>query len=310
MTRGWSSIRSGSLRISCPRRFRRLWPASLRWPGPPAAALPTPAGGGAMDPPSPRRWPRWTPRLRSRPRTTLFPRGSTSAARYLFYLHGKIVEDQGLPAVSEEFGEYRYKAILEALQSYGFVIISELRPRDADSEEFAIRPRRSDRNCCNRRRVVRVDHASSAPRRGPPLPYSPRRPVADPGLSYVLLGSCHPARLQEWGPLGGSHSPATCWRYGTSPTEVSPAHARPSSKRPTERGWAATRNLCCRWGPVTGSSMRLWPSGWSRLCDGRTGHGEGWSAPALRPTPARTGGMPESRGASQLSPNVLTLVGM
>src|SRR4030067_991612 len=35
--------------------------------------------------------------------------------RYMFYLHGKVIEDQGIPAVSPEYGKYEYEAILEKL---------------------------------------------------------------------------------------------------------------------------------------------------------------------------------------------------
>lgn len=57
--------------------------------------------------------------------------------RYLFYLHGKIIEDQGLPAVSSVFGEYEFEAILEKLSGYGFVVISERRPQDTDGVNYA-----------------------------------------------------------------------------------------------------------------------------------------------------------------------------
>ena len=50
----------------------------------------------------------------------------------MFYLHGKILEDQGIPAVSPEFGEYPYEDILKTLQSYGFQVISEQNPKNAD----------------------------------------------------------------------------------------------------------------------------------------------------------------------------------
>ena len=43
-------------------------------------------------------------------------------ARYLFYLHGRFVEDRGTGE------EYRYDAIVEALADKGFVVISEARP--------------------------------------------------------------------------------------------------------------------------------------------------------------------------------------
>ncbi len=49
-------------------------------------------------------------------------------ARYLFYLHGSIVEEQGANARGR-YGEYRYQWIVEALADRGFVVISEVRPR-------------------------------------------------------------------------------------------------------------------------------------------------------------------------------------
>jgi hypothetical protein len=68
-----------------------------------------------------------------------FPLSIDPAKNYLFYLHGKIIEDQGLPAVSPEFGKYEYEAILKKLESYGFVVISEQRSRDTVSAEYASR---------------------------------------------------------------------------------------------------------------------------------------------------------------------------
>ena len=59
--------------------------------------------------------------------------------QFLFYLHGKIIEDQGIPAVSPDYGEYEYQAILEKLSSYGFVVFSEQRSKNTDSIAYARR---------------------------------------------------------------------------------------------------------------------------------------------------------------------------
>lgn len=68
-----------------------------------------------------------------------FPASIDPEADYLFYLHGKIIEDQGLPAISPDYGEYEYAAILEALQGYDYVVISEQRAANADGIEYARR---------------------------------------------------------------------------------------------------------------------------------------------------------------------------
>jgi len=44
-----------------------------------------------------------------------FPESIDPARQYLFYLHGRIIEDQGLPAIDPIYGEYEYIAILEKL---------------------------------------------------------------------------------------------------------------------------------------------------------------------------------------------------
>jgi hypothetical protein len=59
-------------------------------------------------------------------------------ARYLFYLHGRIIEDQGMEnAVSPEFGKYEYAEILDALADRGFIVISEARPKNTDITQYA-----------------------------------------------------------------------------------------------------------------------------------------------------------------------------
>jgi len=62
---------------------------------------------------------------------------SGSAQKYLFYLHGKIVEDQGAAAESPYFGGYKYEAILSAFRKENFVVMSEVRKPNTDVKEYA-----------------------------------------------------------------------------------------------------------------------------------------------------------------------------
>jgi hypothetical protein len=57
-------------------------------------------------------------------------------ARYLFYLHGRIVEEGRRPK-SPQFGFYEYDEILDALKKRGFVVVSEQRPKGTDIDEYA-----------------------------------------------------------------------------------------------------------------------------------------------------------------------------
>src|SRR6185436_16418446 len=62
---------------------------------------------------------------------------SGSAQKYLIYLHGKIVEDQGAAAESPYFGGYKYEAILSAFRNEKFVVMSEVRKPNTDVKEYA-----------------------------------------------------------------------------------------------------------------------------------------------------------------------------
>jgi hypothetical protein len=57
--------------------------------------------------------------------------------RYLIYLHGRIVEEDGRRPTSPDFGTYEYDAILDSLRRGGFVVLSDQRPPGTDSDSFA-----------------------------------------------------------------------------------------------------------------------------------------------------------------------------
>ena len=57
-------------------------------------------------------------------------------AHYLFYLHGRIVEEGRRPK-SPQYGFYEYDEILETFRKRGFVVISEQRPKGTDIEKYA-----------------------------------------------------------------------------------------------------------------------------------------------------------------------------
>ncbi len=57
-------------------------------------------------------------------------------ARYLFYLHGYIVEAGNTRPTSERFGVYEYEQILETFRQSGFVVISEARKKTPEIEPY------------------------------------------------------------------------------------------------------------------------------------------------------------------------------
>jgi hypothetical protein len=60
---------------------------------------------------------------------------------YVFYLHGKIIENKGPNAFDSlnGFGAYKYSDILDSLRKKGFTVLSETRPRNTDSETYALK---------------------------------------------------------------------------------------------------------------------------------------------------------------------------
>lgn len=58
-------------------------------------------------------------------------------ARYLFYLHGYIVEAGNTRPTSPKFGVYEYEGILETFRQAGLVVISEARRQDREIEPYA-----------------------------------------------------------------------------------------------------------------------------------------------------------------------------
>lgn len=59
--------------------------------------------------------------------------------KYLIYLHGKIIEDEGVDAVSPQFGPYEFEEILSYLADAGFNVIGEVREAQTNVDTFADR---------------------------------------------------------------------------------------------------------------------------------------------------------------------------
>lgn len=57
--------------------------------------------------------------------------------KYIYYLHGRIIEIQGKDAVSEEFGKYEFDSIVNALKVKNSEVIAEVRTENVDYLEYA-----------------------------------------------------------------------------------------------------------------------------------------------------------------------------
>jgi len=125
-----------------------------------------------------------------------FPESIDSTKHYLFYLHGKIIEDQGMPALSPDYGEYEYQAILEKLSSYGFIVISEQRAKNTDSMEYAKRISEQVTNLLNSgvpENNITIVGAS----KGAGIAIFISHLLENKGLNFVIMAICDPATVEE-----------------------------------------------------------------------------------------------------------------
>ncbi len=65
------------------------------------------------------------------------PEKIDAQASYLFYLHGRIIEEKGIRPTDERFGVYEYEEILKTLADRNFIVISEARPKGTDPKQYA-----------------------------------------------------------------------------------------------------------------------------------------------------------------------------
>jgi hypothetical protein len=126
----------------------------------------------------------------------VFPGSIDPSRKYMFYLHGKIIEDQGLNAVSPDYGPYEYEAILEKLGGFGFVVISEQREKDANILSYTKKITGQIKSLLGSgvpSENITVVGAS----KGAGIAILVSNMVNTSGINYVLLGTCHIEDVQE-----------------------------------------------------------------------------------------------------------------
>jgi hypothetical protein len=57
--------------------------------------------------------------------------------RYVIYVHGRIMEDEGVGAVSPRYGAYQFEGILGYLAASGLDVIGEVRSGPTDGDDYA-----------------------------------------------------------------------------------------------------------------------------------------------------------------------------
>jgi len=108
---------------------------------------------------------------------------------YVFYIHGKIIETEGINAVSPEFGVYEFEEILEYFADAGLNVIGEVRDSPPDPEQYAEHVSEGIRYLMDS--GVRPDQITVVGfSKGGGLTILISDLVKNPNLNYVLIGIC------------------------------------------------------------------------------------------------------------------------
>lgn len=119
--------------------------------------------------------------------------------RYFYYLHGKIVEDQGPRGVSPRYGAYDYPGMIHALRREGLTVISEVRPKDTDPSAYA------DKVVGEIRQLLRSGVSSSritvaGASKGSVIASLVSTRLKEDGVRYVLMANCNDWLIREMDP--------------------------------------------------------------------------------------------------------------
>jgi hypothetical protein len=111
---------------------------------------------------------------------------------YLFYLHGRIIEEEGVRPTSPQFGVYEYEKILADFASRGFVVISEPRPRKTDAGAYADKVVGQIRAL--RRAGVPPEHITFVGfSKGGGIALLTASKLGEPKVNFAILAGCFPS---------------------------------------------------------------------------------------------------------------------
>jgi hypothetical protein len=116
--------------------------------------------------------------------------------RYLFYLHGRIIEERGIRPTSERWGVYEYEDILEALKQRGLVVISEARPRGTEIEAYATKVI-NQINALLKAGVAPRNITVVGASKGSVIAMVVSMRLKNREVNFVLMGNCNDGTLEQ-----------------------------------------------------------------------------------------------------------------
>lgn len=113
------------------------------------------------------------------------------ATRYVFYLHGRIVEEMGPNAVetNQGFGAYEYYKILDAFKKEEFTVISECRPKGTDVQAYARKVLRQVDSLL-KKGIKPEEITIIGASKGAVIAQYASTFIRNPKVNYVFMGGC------------------------------------------------------------------------------------------------------------------------
>jgi len=116
--------------------------------------------------------------------------------KYVFYLHGRIIENEGVNAISPEYGPYEYEKILQTFKDNGFHVISEARPKDTDYKLYAKKVAGQIDTLLNAN--VKPDNITVVgASKGGYITVAVSSYVENPEINYVFMGICSKETMED-----------------------------------------------------------------------------------------------------------------
>lgn len=119
------------------------------------------------------------------------PAAAQDSTRYVFYLHGRIVEEGGRRPTSPAYGTYEYDAILDSLLSAGFTVLSDQRPPGLPLAHF-VNHLTSQVDSLLRRGVPPERITVIGFSRGAAIALVASSRLGNPRLNFVFMAGCGP----------------------------------------------------------------------------------------------------------------------
>jgi D-alanyl-D-alanine carboxypeptidase len=112
-----------------------------------------------------------------------------AAQKYIFFLHNRFLEMEGINGINPDYGTVEYNDIIKSFMSGGFQVISELRPNNTDMRTYAAKVVRQVDSLIGKG-VQPSDITVIGTSKGGYIAQIVSSTMKNPKLNFVFIGSC------------------------------------------------------------------------------------------------------------------------